>query len=365
MLTSLSKFIGDVYRDLSNLCRRASLTSAAESRYCAATEGEGTALKVIDDQGHELDAHFTLERLARGIDLIVASRGGAGKATPAGRNIDYEKGVEILLARLAQRRAVLDGVSVDSAVARRLPPEVRRLAAQGFQFPLELSAVTQIRALRLDIRRSVVAFGQPEGAIGGNPTKRLRLHLDWPAAASLPLEVLEADLARSESVPAAGGFDPVVVAVQVAAAINELRVRTAQNLPISQPVGGPGGVKARGETFYYPRKGDVIAWVLHAAGGHCEICSDAGPFLKSDGEPYLEVHHVRHLADGGPDQIDNAVAACPNCHRRLHFAADREALRLALVARIPRLVDYPKVDVIDLLAVALEAHRVAHSPYPP
>jgi len=306
-------------------------------------------LNVTDDQGHELDARFMLERTTGAIDLIVASRGGAGKATATGRNIDYEKGVEILLSRLAQWQVVLDGVSVDSTVAQRLPMEARRLAARGFQFPLELAAVTSIRSLRLDIRRATIAFGQPEGAIGGNPTKRLRLHLDWPAAKDVRLDVLETALARPGNA-SCGSFESEAVEARVAAATNEFRMRAAQNLPIVSPTGGPGGVRTRGAAIYYPRKADVIAWVLYSADGRCEICGDPAPFLKSGGVPFLEVHHVRHLADGGPDQTDNAVAACPNCHRRLHFASDREALRLALFARIPRLVDYPKAAVIDFPA---------------
>ncbi|MBS0363725.1 MAG: HNH endonuclease [Proteobacteria bacterium] len=240
-------------------------------------------------------------------------------------------------------------MSVDSSVARKLPTEERRLAVQNFSFPLELVAVTDIRSLRLGIRSATVAFGQREGAIGGNPTKRLRLHLDWPAARDVRLNVLEAALGGPAN--ASGGDKPELAEARVAAATKELRTRVAQDRPIVCPSGGPGGVRTWGVAVYYPRKDDVIAWVLHTAGGRCEVCGDAAPFLKNDGEPYLEVHHVRHLADGGPDQTDNAVAACPNCHRRLHFSADREVLRSALLVRVPRLVDYPKAPIIELPTV--------------
>lgn len=304
-------------------------------------------MNVTDDIGHELDAPFTLESATRGLDLIIASRGGAGKGPPTGRNVDYEKGVELLLSRLAQWRVLLHGVSVDSTVARKLPLEARRLGLRDFSFPLELGAVTDIRSLRLDIRRATIAFAQPEGTIGGNPTKRLRLHLDWPAARDVRLDALETALARPSNV-SGGWHHPEAAEARIAAATEEFRTRVKQKLPIVCPSGGPGGIRTRGTTIYYPRKDDVIAWVLHTAGGRCEVCEEAAPFLKSDGEPYLEIHHVRHLADGGPDQTDNAVAACPNCHRRLHFAADREDLRLALLLRIPRLNDYPMAAVIDL-----------------
>lgn len=70
----------------------------------------------------------------------------------------------------------------------------------------------------------------------------------------------------------------------------------------------------------FQRNPDVIAEVLVRADGHCECCGACAPFARSsDGSPYLEVHHVRTLADGGEDTIENAVALCPNCHRKKHF----------------------------------------------
>ena len=37
-----------------------------------------------------------------------------------------------------------------------------------------------------------------------------------------------------------------------------------------------------------------------------------------DGTHYLEVHHIDQLAKGGADTVENAVALCPNCHRKMH-----------------------------------------------
>jgi 5-methylcytosine-specific restriction enzyme A len=71
----------------------------------------------------------------------------------------------------------------------------------------------------------------------------------------------------------------------------------------------------------YQRNPDVVAEVLLRAKGHCELCGSPAPFKsRSTGEPYLEVHHKVQLAHGGDDTVSNAVAACPNCHRREHFA---------------------------------------------
>ncbi len=79
----------------------------------------------------------------------------------------------------------------------------------------------------------------------------------------------------------------------------------------------------RVEVFSYAfiRNPDVIAEVLERAQGICEACSAVAPFIRrSDGTPYLEVHHKTRLADGGEDTVQNAVALCPNCHRRQHYA---------------------------------------------
>lgn len=64
----------------------------------------------------------------------------------------------------------------------------------------------------------------------------------------------------------------------------------------------------------------VVAIVLGRAAGYCDGCQRPAPFArKSDGSPYLEVHHVVPLAEDGEDTVDNAVALCPNCHRERHF----------------------------------------------
>ena len=70
----------------------------------------------------------------------------------------------------------------------------------------------------------------------------------------------------------------------------------------------------------YKRNPDVVAEVLFQAEGECGECKEDAPFIRaSDKTPYLEVHHTVRLADGGDDTVANAVALCPNCHRRLHF----------------------------------------------
>lgn len=74
--------------------------------------------------------------------------------------------------------------------------------------------------------------------------------------------------------------------------------------------------------FEFMRNPDVVAETLHRAQGRCGRCKSAAPFLRrSDGSPYLEVHHKLPLALGGEDTVENAIALCPNCHRALHYGA--------------------------------------------
>jgi 5-methylcytosine-specific restriction protein A len=95
----------------------------------------------------------------------------------------------------------------------------------------------------------------------------------------------------------------------------------------------------------YVRDPAVKRWVLQVAAGSCEGCLQPAPFFDCDGFPYLEVHHVMPLASNGSDRICNAVALCPNCHRRCHYSSDRDEFKLALYERIDRLrIEVPTVE---------------------
>lgn len=73
-------------------------------------------------------------------------------------------------------------------------------------------------------------------------------------------------------------------------------------------------------TIVYERNPDVVAEVLYRAKGNCEKCFRLAPFnRKSDGSPFLEVHHKVPLSQDGDDTVENAIALCPNCHREMHY----------------------------------------------
>lgn len=70
----------------------------------------------------------------------------------------------------------------------------------------------------------------------------------------------------------------------------------------------------------YDRSEEVKDAALKRAKGICEKCKSPAPFnRKKDNKPYLEVHHIIHLAHGGEDTIKNTIALCPNCHRHEHY----------------------------------------------
>ncbi|WP_250520707.1 HNH endonuclease signature motif containing protein [Caballeronia sp. NCTM1] len=74
------------------------------------------------------------------------------------------------------------------------------------------------------------------------------------------------------------------------------------------------------KTRVFNRNPYVVAEVLLRAKGICEACGSSAPFRRrSDNTPYLEVHHLKPLADGGDDTVANAIGVCPNCHRAAHF----------------------------------------------
>lgn len=78
------------------------------------------------------------------------------------------------------------------------------------------------------------------------------------------------------------------------------------------------------ETVVYYRDPYLKQMVKRIADGKCQYCGSEAPFIDKQGEPYLEAHHVIRVADGGRDSIDNVVAICPNCHRKVHVLNDEE-----------------------------------------
>ncbi|WP_108649681.1 HNH endonuclease [Dongshaea marina] len=84
----------------------------------------------------------------------------------------------------------------------------------------------------------------------------------------------------------------------------------------------PGTFKQ--EATQYERSIWVAEYAKRQAGGICQLCLQPAPFHNAKGEPYLETHHITWLARGGEDTIENTVALCPNCHKKMHIVDDRQ-----------------------------------------
>lgn len=71
-------------------------------------------------------------------------------------------------------------------------------------------------------------------------------------------------------------------------------------------------------TDSYVRDRYVCEYAKRRAHDFCQLCDTPAPFADCDGKPFLETHHIIWLANGGADSIENTVALCLNCHRKMH-----------------------------------------------
>ncbi|QDT74825.1 HNH endonuclease [Lacipirellula limnantheis] len=105
----------------------------------------------------------------------------------------------------------------------------------------------------------------------------------------------------------------------------------AQNVDLNQfreslkGSGNSGGTaKQRIQTIYH-RSAQVALYARLRASGTCEACGSEAPFTTPSGIPFLEVHHIDRLADGGPDknrsrrrdlsQLPSTLPLCVGCSR--------------------------------------------------
>lgn len=100
-------------------------------------------------------------------------------------------------------------------------------------------------------------------------------------------------------------------AIKVKSLTDEELLARIQNI---SPVAGTVEVKSqRRQRNHY-----VVEMDKRRANGVCQLCKNPAPFARVDGTPFLEVHHIIALSDGGEDSLENTVALCPNCHRKVH-----------------------------------------------
>lgn len=80
-------------------------------------------------------------------------------------------------------------------------------------------------------------------------------------------------------------------------------------------------------------------WVREAKekfGLYCLYPKCANTFKKPNNEPYIEVHHIISLCDGGEDAIWNLAVVCAHHHKMAHFShmRTRHVLQTTLLREV-------------------------------
>lgn len=205
---------------------------------------------------------------------------------------------KILTARYDLGDRVALGYIGNYLSMKRGAPKVRStIAADGWRFFLDQFEKEGMLALQLALS---VLWEHIEYLPGPEPKLR-KVHADYIGKVAQHIE----------------GDPAATLAEQIAASLrdgDEARRRRLDVAPVY-----PEAVLVA--TRVFRRNADVIAEVLVQAAGVCQGCGREAPFRRLDGTPYLEVHHLTPLAQGGPDTVANAIALCPNCHRERHYGS--------------------------------------------
>ena len=137
------------------------------------------------------------------------------------------------------------------------------------------------------------------------------------------LDLTYPDLPTARSVVREAGKNP-----RYASLSNE----ELRKLAIEQPPAGATAKERR--SIVRIRSEAVRVYVLRRANGVCEACGIEAPFKTKKGRPYLEPHHIRRIADGGPDHPRWVAALCPNCHREVHHGIDGDSLNARIAVQL-------------------------------
>tara|TARA_B110000977_G_scaffold195804_1_gene274948 strand:+ start:1220 stop:1507 length:288 start_codon:yes stop_codon:yes gene_type:complete len=79
----------------------------------------------------------------------------------------------------------------------------------------------------------------------------------------------------------------------------------------------------------------VVEYALLRSAGSWESCGELGPFIGTSSKaPFLEVHNMTRLTDGGPDAPENVAAICPNCHKEIHHGMEGRTKNDQLIDKV-------------------------------
>ena len=237
----------------------------------------------------------------------------------------------LVLAQSAIGHAVGLPLSIGAGDARRSPLRPRRQASfrlQGSSNPTHWTKYAEITAELLRRLYRVWSTGLEEVAI------RLRRGEDPEALAVLltsRLNWVSPDLRQEGTVTSVLEHERAITEEQA----REAETETLEALKSRLEAEGdapPPTITAVITAFR--RKGLLVAYARRRAEYRCEVEGCSVPlFVGDDGRPYLEIHHITSLANGGLDTIDNVVCVCAQHHRELHYGRERKRLAAGLRER--------------------------------
>jgi len=280
---------------------------------------------VTDNNGNPVDSEYSLDEIDGISGLILESWG------PKTRNSKYNKAFDTILERLIYLGVPYITVYVISANLIKAFPDIQdRAISINRNKIIQLQGWTATE-LRLAIGREQADLKIDPNSKGGNRTKRILIYCPdispkfW------------SDIAQGSIITSSKYLNKVREPTSDKVALEE-KVKSLLFTDIPDPTGNLAPNKTSQNTEAFVRDPKVKAWVLKSANGICELCNSSAPFFKQDGMPYLEVHHVLPLSEGGSDRVSNTVAVCPNCHMRFHYGSDKIKIREYVINKLSRLV---------------------------
>jgi 5-methylcytosine-specific restriction protein A len=231
-----------------------------------------------------------------------------GKSNSDWSDVEIQAAVDVYLSMLSREQS---GQKVNKAHENRV---LREGALAGRTKGSVEFRMQNISTVLVELGRDRIEGYKPAKNVGANVERSIR-------------EALNA-----QSTLAPEDFTPTADEATLERRAAKLEKQTLKGEP--KGIVKPEQTQTTGKS--YVRDPEVRAWVRKQAKGICEGCRQPAPFEK-DGKPFLEVHHIRHLAQEGSDRPSNAVALCPNCHRRCHHSSDRDEFTVSLYEKIERL----------------------------
>jgi len=209
------------------------------------------------------------------------------------------------LAELFQRYGSATGYQTANELALGI-----QVLREGANLATTVGNVVLVSFNEFDPPRSLAAFGLEDLSV------RFR-YIDGPDPLASEVSTLPyLDPRLTSSAPDAMAIEAAVEneAGRLAAelTLDELLARYAEQLARGRPT------TRHLSSRTYERNPLVIAIARLRAGTRCEVRDCPHPiFVTPDGVPYIEVHHIDPLADGGEDTIENVACVCPAHHREV------------------------------------------------